>query len=438
MAAASTHPVLATIRAQLGGHRLLLVIAVVCFLVAWNRGINLLYGMVALVLALWLASWLLPLLPLRSVQVSARQSGQAHANGQVSIEYRLRSHDPLAMCVIEQSLPFVSTSHIESTDTENVNSETTESGIARRTLAWWTTEERPVIQVATGQRGLFELTHVRVGCSWPFGLKTHFRTVPLTHCQLLIEPEIVPITAIPATTAAQPQPMAPNPIHSSAALAHNEYAGIRDYRHGDSLRHVHWAASARHQQMMVREFDSISHQDFLLVLDADPASNLGPYPRCSFEHSITIATAMMYWAQQNGVSMRLVCGGQHPFDVAVGGNGRGQQGDYLMALTQAKPWQTHSLNIQSYASVIGSALTGANASTLILIRNQSQLTQVDVSRLPLASGTSVLDIQLCDASFDQPMQQWPEGWQSEPDTNPNRRILKLHASSRLQRWLREM
>jgi uncharacterized protein (DUF58 family) len=47
-----------------------------------------------------------------------------------------------------------------------------------------------------------------------------------------------------------------------------EYLGIREYRQGDSMRHVHWPSTARHGTVMVREFEAERTRRLAIVVDA--------------------------------------------------------------------------------------------------------------------------------------------------------------------------
>jgi uncharacterized protein (DUF58 family) len=46
-----------------------------------------------------------------------------------------------------------------------------------------------------------------------------------------------------------------------------EFFGLREYRSGDSLRHIHWRTSARKQQLFVREFERQEGKNILMLLD---------------------------------------------------------------------------------------------------------------------------------------------------------------------------
>lgn len=46
-----------------------------------------------------------------------------------------------------------------------------------------------------------------------------------------------------------------------------DYMNIRSYRSGDRIRHIHWRASARHDELLVREFEAEGHATLLVALD---------------------------------------------------------------------------------------------------------------------------------------------------------------------------
>jgi len=50
----------------------------------------------------------------------------------------------------------------------------------------------------------------------------------------------------------------------------NELFGIREYRAGDSLRRIHWRSSARHGELVVREYEPPGLQTLAILLDPSP------------------------------------------------------------------------------------------------------------------------------------------------------------------------
>ncbi|MDQ0734014.1 DUF58 domain-containing protein [Arthrobacter agilis] len=51
----------------------------------------------------------------------------------------------------------------------------------------------------------------------------------------------------------------------------------REYRHGDSMRRVHWAATARHSELMVRQEESVTTPQATLLMDQRHASFSGGF-----------------------------------------------------------------------------------------------------------------------------------------------------------------
>jgi uncharacterized protein (DUF58 family) len=52
----------------------------------------------------------------------------------------------------------------------------------------------------------------------------------------------------------------------------NELFGVREYRPGDSLRRIHWRSSARHGELVVREYEPPGLQSLSILVDPAPAS----------------------------------------------------------------------------------------------------------------------------------------------------------------------
>ncbi|MCP3968451.1 MAG: DUF58 domain-containing protein [Lentisphaerae bacterium] len=46
-----------------------------------------------------------------------------------------------------------------------------------------------------------------------------------------------------------------------------DFYGIREYRHGDEIRFIHWKATASKRQIMVKEFEANTTDQVVIVLD---------------------------------------------------------------------------------------------------------------------------------------------------------------------------
>ncbi len=65
-------------------------------------------------------------------------------------------------------------------------------------------------------------------------------------------------------------------VKRRSGIMGDEFFAVRPWRDGDSLKHLHWRSTARHNKPMVRQFDRRSDRDVILVLDLwQPAETIG-------------------------------------------------------------------------------------------------------------------------------------------------------------------
>jgi uncharacterized protein (DUF58 family) len=103
---------------------------------------------------------------------------------------------------------------------------------------------RATVTAPTEQRGWMPIPRMRFSSTLPFGL---FRAWSwITPDQLaLVYPRIL----------VDGQPPAGNDDPRERTAGGDEFAALREYHPGDPIRHVAWKASARHDHLLVREFD---------------------------------------------------------------------------------------------------------------------------------------------------------------------------------------
>jgi uncharacterized protein (DUF58 family) len=102
------------------------------------------------------------------------------------------------------------------------------------------------LPMATSQRGWQPLPRMRVWSTWPLGM---FRAWSWLHPQQSVlvwpRPETGgPPPRLPADDARRPR------LHRG-----DDLASLRDYRAGDSRRHIAWKASARHHSLLTKDFE---------------------------------------------------------------------------------------------------------------------------------------------------------------------------------------
>ncbi|MFW8745523.1 DUF58 domain-containing protein, partial [Mesorhizobium japonicum] len=90
----------------------------------------------------------------------------------------------------------------------------------------------------------------------------------------------------------------------------------REYRSGDALRRVHWRASARHGELMVRQEEHRSHPDARLLVDTRLAGYPGARPDAGSTWEQAAVSEAFEWVVRMAASLGLHLEASG-FDVAV-------------------------------------------------------------------------------------------------------------------------
>jgi uncharacterized protein (DUF58 family) len=126
------------------------------------------------------------------------------------------------------------------------------------------------LQTVPTRRGVVESLQVRVASASPFGILwwTRLVRIPLPE-PLLVAPRLGRPLADPLSTS---------PLSSSGGrplpAASGQPRSTRAYRHGDSIRRVHWPATAHSGELMVRESEEPNRAPLVIRVDlpSDPAA----------------------------------------------------------------------------------------------------------------------------------------------------------------------
>jgi hypothetical protein len=114
------------------------------------------------------------------------------------------------------------------------------------------------------RRGVLRFTGVTLARSDPLGLFRALKTVPLPQTVLILPRRYpLPAIALPGTVKYQEGGVA---LAASVGQS-DEYVALRDYRHGDPMRHIHWRSWARVGRPVVKEFEDEFFVRHALVLD---------------------------------------------------------------------------------------------------------------------------------------------------------------------------
>ena len=123
------------------------------------------------------------------------------------------------------------------------------------------------------RRGVASIGPLRVGITDPFGLARIDREVGTGH-EIVVTPRVTPLEAALGSAAS-----IDGVVHGLQRRSHpnSDELIAREYRYGDPLRRVNWAATARRGELMVREEEQRGDPEARVLLD----TTLSGRPRVS-------------------------------------------------------------------------------------------------------------------------------------------------------------
>lgn len=194
-------------------------------------------------------------------------------------------------------------------------------------------------RVRCHRRGYYQLGPITVSSGDVFGFYPRSFTQPsIDH--VIVYPRIFPISQLGMPTL---HPVGEITAERRIFEDPVRVVGIRDYSPHDSLRHIHWKASARHQTLQVKVFEPTTTLEvaIFLAVDSFKAESGEIYPEEDFELGIsTVASVANYLIERRSsvglfANSRLADSGESA--MILPGSSGGQLGVILEALAKVTP-----------------------------------------------------------------------------------------------------
>lgn len=152
-------------------------------------------------------------------------------------------------------------------------------------------------RLPTKRRGLIQVGPLRTVQSDPFGL-TRRQRVLLEPFDVLVYPH-VDIIDPPNRAAGDENHYDDRPTRSLGPSG-TDFFALREYQIGDDLRRVHWASSARRDELYVRQDEQPQQSRVVVVLDTRRTSADEP----TFEHMVSAAASVVQASARRGDLVR--------------------------------------------------------------------------------------------------------------------------------------
>ncbi|HEX7355087.1 MAG TPA: DUF58 domain-containing protein, partial [Mycobacteriales bacterium] len=156
--------------------------------------------------------------------------------------------------------------------------------------------------VRTEHRGRFEIGPLTVRVSDPFGCAEVTRAFSSVET-LTVTPVVwdLPSARIDGAWLGGGEGRS-----TTVAATGEADVSIREYREGDDLRRIHWKATARTGELMVRRDEQPRLNRGSILLDTRSVAHRGDGPSSSFEWAVSAAASIGLWLTRRGYALRLV------------------------------------------------------------------------------------------------------------------------------------
>lgn len=115
-------------------------------------------------------------------------------------------------------------------------------------------------------RGRLMIKDFEISTKFPFGFFRHRRRLPAREAELIVFPRLVPVD--PST---EMLPLDTGEHTAAKRGFGRDLLALRDYQPHDDIRHIDWKATARTQQLVVREFAAEDEKRVTVFLDTRTA-----------------------------------------------------------------------------------------------------------------------------------------------------------------------
>jgi uncharacterized protein (DUF58 family) len=257
------------------------------FAVGTNVQAGWLFVLASLLMAVAVAGWVLPARMIRGVSGERRAPPHAYQGDDVLVDVVVRGDPRHARISLVITDPFVAPTRLFLSHLDGAEE-----------VVFATVRK-------ASRRGPVHGGPFEVSSSGPLGVATARRSIPAGGATL-IYPRVIPLTWFPGVEGSNEQGLPATSAHRRGTG--QDYLGIREYRAGDSPRHVHWPSSARHGSLMVREFEQERPHRLAILIDtsADTGTEETPLDTCC-----SVAASVGILALERG----------HPVDVCAGKEG---------------------------------------------------------------------------------------------------------------------
>ncbi|MFC1621203.1 DUF58 domain-containing protein [Candidatus Omnitrophota bacterium] len=174
----------------------------------------------------------------------------------------------------------------------------------------------------------------------------------------------------------------------------HEFFGIREYQKGDAISRMHWPSTARHNKLIVKQFERNVVQEATIVIDLKKENNIGIEKETTLEYSVKIAGSIAKYLLNEGALVQMMGYSKTAMTLSFG-KGESQLHKILEYLAKVRSDGTFSLS-QALEEV---SFVTPYSSTLITIMLDNDTTALSSLVQFKAKGIKLITIVLATSTF---------------------------------------
>lgn len=268
-------------------HRVIWLLSVIVLFAAWNRGIALMYGLFSLLLAILLLSYVFPFFQLRKLFLAlhCKENLQVGESGQLVLTINTtgrRYH--LSVALRHPIIELGERVFIDYVDRHC----------------------KVLLPVESRMRGVYQITSIQLTLSYPFGIFSVTRSIPVAEQEVLVLPKAAELGVLRDLHITHS--VFSGSDSSERKGGQGEFLSLRDWVAGDDIRHVDWKSTARRQQMVIKEFSQEDREEWNIIFNAHSDFVQGEAMNSSLEKTISFILGLIESITASGQQIKLwVC-----------------------------------------------------------------------------------------------------------------------------------
>ncbi len=165
--------------------------------------------------------------------------------------------------------------------------------------------EKKVISYATNcyKRGLWKIGPVSIISQDALGFFMRTQTINI-YSEILIYPSLFKIFDFPQLASGSVSWLGVETAKISGDS--HEFFGIREYERGDAISRIHWPSSAKHNRLIVKQFERNAVREATIVIDLKKGHDIGSGKETTLEYSVKIAGSISRYLLDEGAFVQII------------------------------------------------------------------------------------------------------------------------------------